>query len=67
MTIARIRPSSFPGSSRLGDFVEDHLTSRSPTTAPIDKHALALYLIMIMEKLNELIDAVNAMDDGREE
>ena len=67
MTIARIRASSFPGSSRLSDFVEDHLTSRSPMTAPIDKHGLALYLIMIMEKLNELIDAVNTLEHGREE
>lgn len=62
MAIAKIRATSYPPSSRLGDFLEEHLASRSPTIVPIDKHTLALYLTMLIEKINELTDAVNALE-----
>ncbi len=67
MAIAKIRISNYPASSRLSDFVEDHLASKSPTTVPIDRHALALYVTMILDKLNELTDAVNALEGGTKE
>jgi len=62
MAIAKIRASSYPPSSRLSEFVEEHLASRSPVTLPIDKHALALYLTMLVEKVNELAEAVNSLE-----